>query len=435
MNEIKKLPIQNANKFFNKFPMRLDLQFFAETKTDPKELDLKTLQTEFSASWKSLKTLLDQQADEMRTQGETHTKTADSITAIEKKIGEYEAELKGITDKYKEIETKFNRPNLGGSDEIKTAGQMLVESDSYKNMGTTLNASISLKGFTPQGQKDLSTITASGGIFVNPQVIGGVFSPADKDLKIRDLLRVQRTTSNAIEYIVETGFTNAAAIAPEKSLKPQSDITFDVESATVKTLAHWIPATRQIIADAGQLRNYVDNRLMYGLALTEETQILYGDGIGDNMQGIMTNPNIQNAGGVITDDSLVDHIRRSITRTLLAGYPATGIVLHPNDWQDIELLKGSDGHYIWVSVTQGGESRLWRVPVVQSTGLTEGEFLVGAFGLGAQLWDREQANIRVSEHHADYFARNMLAILAEERLAITTYRPESFVKGVFTAAV
>jgi HK97 family phage major capsid protein len=75
------------------------------------------------------------------------------------------------------------------------------------------------------------------------------------------------------------------------------------------------------------------------------------------------------------------------------------------------------------------------VPVVQSTGLTEGAFLVGAFGLGAQLWDREQANIRVSEHHADYFARNMLAILAEERLAITTYRPESFVKGVFTAAV
>src|SRR6476660_5366079 len=110
MNEIKKLPIENSNKFFSKYPMQLDLQFFAETKTDPPELDLKTLQTEFSASWKSLKTLLDQQADEMRTQGETHTKTADSITAIEKKIAEYEAELKGVTDKYKEIETKFNRP-------------------------------------------------------------------------------------------------------------------------------------------------------------------------------------------------------------------------------------------------------------------------------------------------------------------------------------
>ena len=112
-----------------KLLMPLDIQFFAETKTDPTELDLKTLQTEFNASWKSLKTLLDQQADEMRTHGETYTKTADSITAIEKKIGEYEAELKGISDKYKELETKTNRPNLGGGQEIKTAGQMLVESD------------------------------------------------------------------------------------------------------------------------------------------------------------------------------------------------------------------------------------------------------------------------------------------------------------------
>ena len=94
-----------------------------------------------------------------------------------------------------------------------------------------------------------------------------MIAPVDRDLKIRDLLRVQRTQSNAIEYIVETGFTNAAAIAPEKSLKPQSDIAFDIESATVKTLAHWIPATRQIIADATQLRNYVDNRLMYGLGI------------------------------------------------------------------------------------------------------------------------------------------------------------------------
>ena len=181
------------------------------------------------------------------------------------------------------------------------------------------------------------------------------------------------------------------------------------------------------------LRSYVDNRLLYGLALTEEAQILYGDGIGDNMQGIMTNAAIQNAGGIVGQDSFVDHIRRAITRTTLAGYPASGIGLHPSNWEEIELLKGSDGHYVWVNVVSGDEPRLWRVPVVESTEINEGEFLVGAFGLGAQLWDREQANVRVSEHHADYFARNMLAILAEERLALTTYRPEAFVRGAFTA--
>jgi len=412
--------------------LKLDIQFFAENKKDG-EPDLKTLQTEFNASWKSLKGLLDQQADEMRTHGETAQSTADSITAIEKKIDQYEQELKGVTDKYKDFETKMQRPSFGGGERAKSAGDLLIESDSYKNMGSgEFKASQSLKGFFT---KDLDSTDPKGGILVSPQTVAGVLTPPQEDLRIRDLLNVQRTTSNAIEYIVETGFTNASAVAPEKSLKPQSDLTFDIESATVKTLAHWIPATRQIIQDAPMLRNYVDGRLTYGLALTEEAQILYGDGVGDNMAGIMTNPNVQNAGGVASGDTRIDHLRRAITRTLLAGYPATGIVLHPSDWEDIELQKGTDGHYIWVSVVNGGETRLWRVPVVQSTGMNEGEFLVGAFGLAGQLWDREQANVRISEHHADYFARNMLAILAEERLALTVYRPEAFVRGAFTAAV
>jgi HK97 family phage major capsid protein len=327
----------------------------------------------------------------------------------------------------------MQRPSFGGGERAKSAGDLLIESDSYKNMGSgEFKASQSLKGFFT---KDLDSTDPKGGILVSPQTVAGVLTPPQEDLRIRDLLNVQRTTSNAIEYIVETGFTNASAVAPEKSLKPQSDLTFDIESATVKTLAHWIPATRQIIQDAPMLRNYVDGRLTYGLALTEEAQILYGDGVGDNMAGIMTNPNVQNAGGVASGDTRIDHLRRAITRTLLAGYPATGIVLHPSDWEDIELQKGTDGHYIWVSVVNGGETRLWRVPVVQSTGMNEGEFLVGAFGLAGQLWDREQANVRISEHHADYFARNMLAILAEERLALTVYRPEAFVRGAFTAAV
>jgi len=412
--------------------LKLDIQFFAENKKD-EAIDLKTLQTEFNASWKSLKGLLDQQADEMRTHGETAQSTADSITAIEQKINQYEQELKGVTDKYKDFETKMQRPSFGGGERAKSAGDLLIESDSYKNMGSgEFKASQSLKGFFT---KDLDSTDPKGGYLVSPQTLAGVLTPPQEDLRIRDLLNVQRTTSNAIEYIVETGFTNASAVAPEKSLKPQSDLTFDIESATVKTLAHWIPATRQIIQDAPMLRNYVDGRLTYGLALTEEAQILYGDGVGDNMAGIMTNPNVQNVGGVAAADTRIDHLRRAITRTLLAGYPATGIVLHPSDWEDIELQKGTDGHYIWVSVVNGGETRLWRVPVVQSTGMNEGEFLVGAFGLAGQLWDREQANVRISEHHADYFARNMLAILAEERLALTVYRPEAFVRGAFTAAV
>jgi HK97 family phage major capsid protein len=395
------------------------------------EMDLKKLEGEFKESWKSLKGLLDQQADEMRTLGGTSTATASSIKSLETKIESYEAELKGITDKYKDLEVKMNRPNFGSEDQLKSIGTQFIEHDSYKNNNGEPQGRVSFKSFF---RKDLDSSLTQGGYLTGTEKLGGIIATPNKDLRIRDLLNVQSTTSNAIEYILETGFTNASAIAPEKSLKPQSDIAFDIETASVKTIAHFIPATRQIIADAPMLRNYIDGRLTYGLKMTEEAQILYGTGIGDNIAGIMTNANIQDAGGVIAGDSMIDSIRRAFTLSLLAGYPTTGIILHPSDWESIELAKGTDEHYIWVNVANGGEPRLWRVPVVQSTGMHEGEYLTGAFGLGAQIWDREQANVRISEHHADYFTKNMLAILAEERIALTVYRPESFVKGVFTPA-
>jgi HK97 family phage major capsid protein len=65
--------------------------------------------------------------------------------------------------------------------------------------------------------------------------------------------------------------------------------------------------------------------------------------------------------------------------------------------------------------------------------MPEGTALVGAFGTGAQLYDREQATIRISEQHADFFVRNAIVVLAEERLALAVKRPESFVSVTFDA--
>jgi HK97 family phage major capsid protein len=418
------------------FFLQLDLQKFAgeEDKGTTAE-SLKKLQTDFSDSWKELKGLLDQQTDEIRTHGQTSTQTAGKLKGVEETITKLENDLKGVTEQYKKIEIKMNRPDLGGGGtKLLSAGERFTLSEQYKSMtqaGQSNSQPYQVGSFFKMLQKDLDSTDPNGGILVPPQQIGGVFGPNDQQLRMRDLLNVQGTDSNAITYIEETGFINAAAPVAEKEIKPQSDLTFDSETATVKTIAHWIPATRQIIADARQLRNYVDNRLIYGLKLVEENQILYGDGTGENLQGIMTHTGIQDAGAMAGADTRIDHIRRAITLSRLAGYPVTGIILSPRDFEAIELQKGTEGHYIWVTVPNGGEARLWRVPVVESLAIQENEFLLGGFGLGAQLWDREQANIRVSDHHADYFVRNQIAILAEERLAQTIYRPESFVRGTF----
>ena len=124
----------------------------------------------------------------------------------------------------------------------------------------------------------------------------------------------------------------------------------------------------------------------------------------------------------------------------LAGLPATGIVLHPNDLESIELLKTTTGEYIFSdlsngdTLTNGTTPRLFGVPIVQSVHMTAGSYLVGSFGLAGQIWEREQANIRISDSHADYFTKNMKAVLCEERIAMTTVRPEGFVRGLFATA-
>ena len=154
------------------------------------------------------------------------------------------------------------------------------------------------------------------------------------------------------------------------------------------------------------------------------------------MQGILTNTDVQSyswSDGT-TGDTKIDAVRRAITLSQLAHYPVDGVVLNPQDWEDIELAKGDDDHYIWVSVTDGGETRLWRVPVVITTAIEAGDFLTGAFSLGAALWDMGSASIRVAEQHKDWFQRNMVAILAEMDMVLTNYRPESFVHGEFDNA-
>ena len=181
----------------------------------------------------------------------------------------------------------------------------------------------------------------------------------------------------------------------------------------------------------------INNELLYGLRLAEDHQILNGTGTSEDLLGILNTPGIQTYGKTANSgpasDGKQDTIRRAATRCILAYFDPTGVVTHPYDWEDIELTKSDDdGHYmVTTNVTVGAESRLWRMTVVDSPAIAQGTALVGAFGLGAQLYDRMQANIRIAEQHADLFVRNAVAVLAEERLALAVKRPESFVKVTY----
>jgi HK97 family phage major capsid protein len=343
--------------------------------------------------------------------------------------------------------------------------QHVVQSMGRKSIGEAFLASAEFKSLLQSGsanmpapyksgsevysQKDLYSALPTGtpGSFGTIQRDAMVIPPM-RTKRVRDLFPSRTTTAAIIEYFRMTGFTNNAAAVAERSgsafgAKPQSSFTFVGEQAPVRTLAHWEAAHRNVLADEPQLRSIIDNELMYGLRLQEDAQILNGSGTGENLTGILNTPGVQTydwSDGVYSatagmSDTKADAIRRAATLSFLAYYEPSGIVLNPNDWEDIELSKDGNGAYVVaVSVAMGGEQKLWRIPVVDTPAIAEGTALIGAFGTGAQIYDRESPSIRISEQHADFFVRNAIVILAEQRLALAVKRPESFVKVSFDGA-
>ena len=335
----------------------------------------------------------------------------------------------------------------------KTLGELFTDSAEFKALdggrnGANMPSPWSLKAsdFTGYNVKDVYSALPTG----TPGAFGSVqrdpiVVPPMRTRRVRDLFPTRTTTAAVIEYFRMTGFTNAASTVAERSgsafgAKPQSSFTFVGEQAPVRTIAHWEAAHRNVLADEPQLRSIIDNELMYGLRLQEDEQILNGDGTGENLTGVLQTSGIQTyawSSGATSPvaDTKADAIRRAATLSFLSYYEPTGVVMHPNDWEDIELTKDANGQYlVAVSVAMGGEPRIWRIPVVETPAIAEGTALVGAFGTGAQLYDREQASIRVSEQHSDFFVRNAIVVLAEQRLALAVKRPEAFVSVDFDAA-
>jgi len=281
----------------------------------------------------------------------------------------------------------------------------------------------------------ITSVPGSGGTLVGPDRRLGIITPPEQRLTIRDLVAPGTTSSNSVEYIRETGFTNAARPVAETTAKPYSEITFELDNAPVRTIAHLFKASRQILDDAPALASYIDARARYGLLLAEELQFLLGNGTGANILGIV--PQAQQfvvpAGIEVELEQRIDRLRLALLQAELADFPSDGIVLNPIDWAAIELLKDKQGRYLVSSASEGAAPRLWRRPVVETKAMAQSDFLVGAFRLGAQVFDRQEIEVLVSTENDKDFENNMVTIRAEGRSAFTVYRPEAFVTGDLVA--
>ncbi|EGC2156056.1 phage major capsid protein [Salmonella enterica] len=312
---------------------------------------------------------------------------------------------------------------------VETVGQQVISAEALK----TFSASVvgGKRVSIPVNAALISTGVAEG--VVEPQRLLGIDTAPRQRLFIRDLIAPGRTSSPAIFWVQQTGFTNKAAVAPENTQKPYSDIAFATKITPVTTIAHMFKASKQILDDFAQLQSTVDAEMRYGLKYVEEQEILFGDGTGVHLHGIVPQASAFSAEFKVEHQNGIDDLRLAMLQAQLARFPASGHVLHFIDWAKIELTKDTLGRYILANPSGLTGPTLWGLPVVATEAAAfKGKFLTGAFNAGAQIFDREDANVVISTENADDFEKNMISIRCEERLALAVKRPEAFIYGSFT---
>jgi hypothetical protein len=472
--------------------------------------------------------------------GRVASDTADKVATLTTDFMDAQAEarakleeagetIKQVTERIDELETELKRgEGLPAAEEMLSPGERFTASDQYKRMVEASDVKcgpVNVRTLFPElnFQRLVKTnlLSTPPTRLVLPDRLPDIQTAALRQLRMRDLIPVRSTTSNAIEYVREAGFNpgttsavttlavssavatatqtahgyrigqrvriagvtdetdlngdhwitsvadantytfdttagdtagaagtivalllqqhGAAAETAEAGTKPEAQLDLELLTESIQTIAHWIPASRQILADHAQIESYVNDRLRYGVLYKEDVQLLYGTGASPQIQGIMTELGVQEylwSSGIVGPpaDTKIDAIRRAMTRAQVAEYVPSGVVIHPDDWQDVQLAKDDNGAYIWLSVATGTGQQFFMLPVVVTNAINTGEALVGSFSMGSTIWDREQVTVRVSESHDTMFIENMVAMLGEERICQTIHRPDSFVKVTFDAA-
>ncbi|WDR00881.1 phage major capsid protein [Devosia sp. J2-20] len=312
-----------------------------------------------------------------------------------------------------------------------TVGEQFINSENVKGLLETANrrgkADLQLKASLTSLTTDAAGSVGAGMARSRDNM---VLLP-QRRLTVRSLLPQIQITTGAVEVPVQKDRTNNAAMVAEGAAKPQSDIQLELKTFNARTIAHWMKASRQVLDDVPQLRGIVDNELLQGLGLKEEGQLLNGDGTGQNLFGMVPQATAYSAPITIASATSIDTIGLALLQNALAEYPADGIIMNPADWLYIRLLKDAGGNYIFGEPGQTVEPRLFGVPVIATPAMTVDKFLVGQFQTAATIYDRWDARVEIATENEDDFIKNMLTILAEQRLAFAVKRPLALTYGDF----
>ncbi|MER7759458.1 phage major capsid protein [Streptomyces sp. NPDC097619] len=335
--------------------------------------------------------------------------------------------------------------------EAKSLGEMFVGSEAYRRAAAS---GFKDRPFIRAEMEGKSIFSLSAGTHTH-QALGGVqdlgiTEAQRRKMHIRDLFPAAKTKNAVLLGIRETGWVNNAAQVAERRAAdgvsaptgqdsdvfgraPRSKLKLEPVAFPIAEIAHMIDGHKNILSDEPRLKQFINSRLVEGIKFAEDYDLLHSvGGDGTSITGLFNTPGVQQYSGKSTDKYSIQ-MRRAMTKALLAEYEPTGVVLSPSMWEEVEVETDDTGAFrVALQVAVGAQKKVWRISVVETTAMPDGQYLLGAFGLGAQLFDRENVSVTVSSENSDNFERGVLTFRADERVALEVSRPEAFVIGSWT---
>ena len=350
------------------------------------------------------------------------------------KIGsENKKMLDTLTNEIKDISAQVLELEQSGTSErdidnvVESIGAQFTGSDAYNSFkkGDTTKASFEVE----------NNIQTGSDATVAPDRRTGIIGSALAPLRVTDVMASGTTTSNSIEYTRETVSANAASEKEEGDVAyDESDFGFELVTVPVRNVGTHIPISKQMIEDAPLVASYINGRLAYFVEFRKDRQALVGNGAGQSLNGIFNAGNFTPLAGATSGDDQYKNIRRAQAQVLLAHYAANAIMLNPADMANMDLIKGDDDQYISTNPRAQSVQTVWGLPVVETSAMPQGQFLLGAFNLASQFTSRAGTVIEMTDSHNDNFTKDMVVVKATARCAVEIYRPASLVGGALVTA-
>lgn len=375
------------------------------------------LKDQLSALQAELKSFVDKAAEERTQHGSILSETKSTIEKLQTQVD-------GIDVKLATKQASVEAP--------KTLVEQLRENDGILRLMKDRRGSgvISIKASDFERK---TTLTSTGLDNALRTYAPGIVSEARQQLTLRKLLTARPTQAQIIDYLKVTGAPSVGLPVAETTLKPENAATFATVSEKVRTIATWIPASKQILDDFSELASFIETTLPYYVDLGEELEMLAGDGTGEHLHGFITQATALDVTALVAGDNKVDVLGKAMAQIANAKELTPDfIVVNTADLWKMRLLKDTQGHYLLGDPSSAAFPNLFGATVVPTANIAAGTFLVGSSAApAAEIRDRQDVTVEISTEHADYFARNMVAIRAEKRVALLVKRPGAFVTGAF----